>query len=313
MGSTYLTELANWCRSAGLHVIEEPGWQTRARNSGGYDYGRPWCIMWHHTASQASAASDVNYIINSPDGPLSNIYLARDGTVHIIAAGATNTNGKGGPTPISKGVVPLDSMNSYAVGIEAANNGVGESWPQAQIDAYFDLSNCLTSRLGLLPTDICTHAEYAPSRKIDPAKANVVQGPWKPGSINSSGTWNNDDIRQECNRRAGTQPAPQPPDPEDDMKWSRLQIAEAGAIFMGMSDGRVMPQIEWVNGDDPDQLQRYLNYEQFGFGFEMRLSYTDLKGTCLMGSVPGRDDRFMEATGQTWNAAHFGKVVGSDK
>jgi hypothetical protein len=115
--------------------------------------------------------------------------------------------------------------------------------------------------------------------------------------------------------KAGPAPTPEPtPEPpgDDDMKWSKLTITEAGAIFMGWSDGKVFPEAEWVNGDDPDQLQRYLNYEQAGFGHQVEISFTDLKGVCLIGSVPERDDKFSETTGQTWGSGHFGKVVGYD-
>jgi hypothetical protein len=79
-----------------------------------------------------------------------------------------------------------------------------------QIDAYFAGSNALNAHVGNLPTDVITHQVWAPTRKIDPATAAAVQGPWKPRSCTSSGTWDLDDIRAECNRRAT-------PDQEDDM------------------------------------------------------------------------------------------------
>src|SRR5262245_30525944 len=130
MGSRYLTGLAGWMREAGLSVVEMDGWQTRARGSGGYDNPNPIAIMWHHTASPASwdGLKDANYIATGdPDAPISNLYIDRKGVVYVIAAGATNTNGKGGPLTFSKGTVPLDSMNTRAVGIEAGNDGLGES------------------------------------------------------------------------------------------------------------------------------------------------------------------------------------------
>jgi hypothetical protein len=214
MGSRYLTELADWCRAAGLHVHEVDGWESRARSSGGYESGRPWAIMWHHTASSTSPQNDVNYMCyGSPDAPIANILLDRDGHVWVCAAGATNTNGKGGPTGFSKGNVPKDSMNTYAVGIEAANNGLGEPWPKVQIDAFFLLNNTLASHLGLNPEDCCTHQFYAPDRKIDPATASAVQGPWQPGSVTSSGTWSLPDIEAEALSRAGAEPPPVDPPP----------------------------------------------------------------------------------------------------
>jgi hypothetical protein len=212
MAGRYLTDMANVLRAAGLNVVEEAGWETRARSTGGYLDGRPKAIMWHHTASNATPASDILYMIrNSGDRPIANIYLARDGKVHVLAAGATNTNGKGGPLSFSKGTVPIDTMNTHSIAIEAANDGIGEPWPQVQIDAYFKINNALTAAYGMQVTDLATHNLWAPTRKVDPAKAAVVQGPWKPGVANSYGTWSTASIQAEAVRRATPIPPPQPP------------------------------------------------------------------------------------------------------
>lgn len=219
MTGRYLTDMANVLRAAGVNVVEVDGWQTRARSSGGYADGRPTCVMWHHTASQASPANDVAYIISADTAPISNLYLARDGTAHVCAAGASNTNGKGGPFNVSRGTVPADRMNEFAVSIEMANSGVGEPWPQIQIDAAFRASLALTDYLGLLPTDVGTHVAWT-SRKIDPATAAAVQGPWKPRSINTSGSWSLDDLRAELTRRHTT--TTPPTDGEDDMNAATL-------------------------------------------------------------------------------------------
>lgn len=217
MGSRYLADLADWCRAAGLTTVEVDGWQHRARSSGGFDGDRPWCVMWHHTASTTSPANDASYICyNSPDAPISNLLLARDGSVWVCAGGATNTNGKGGPFKVSKGTVPKDQMNTHSVSIEAANNGVGEAWTQPQIDAYFRLSLALTEALGLAPGDVCNHQTWAPDRKIDPATAAAVQGPWRPRPVGSSGTWNQSDVVTELIERSGV---PTPPPPEDEMTF----------------------------------------------------------------------------------------------
>jgi hypothetical protein len=47
----------------------------------------------------------------------------RDGAVWLIAAGAANTAGKGGPLTLSRGTVPLDSGNSTTWAWEVANGG----------------------------------------------------------------------------------------------------------------------------------------------------------------------------------------------
>jgi hypothetical protein len=151
--------------------------------------------------------------------------LDRTGTVWPVAAGASNCAGKGGPNAFSRGTIPVDQGNTRGWQIEVANNGVGEAWPQVQIDALFKASNALNARFGNQAPDIVSHALGAgdgyTSRKIDPATAAAVQGPWKPRSTNSSGTWNLADMRSECARRAAGTTPPQPPASsftvEDDM------------------------------------------------------------------------------------------------
>src|SRR5262245_45322910 len=104
--------------------------------------------MWHHTASSASPENDASYMCyGSPDAPIANVLVARDGSVWLLAAGPTNTNGKGSDVRWTKGAVPTDSMNSYAWGMEIANNGVGEAYPQVQIDSAFKVSNCINAHL----------------------------------------------------------------------------------------------------------------------------------------------------------------------
>ncbi len=196
MGSYYVDELLEVLSNAGcafgLNQITD-GWERRSRSSGGFDFA-PYGIQWHHTASSASVESDLQYMINgSPDRPVGNVLLDRTGVFWPVAAGAANTSGKGGPNPFSRGVCPKDSGNTRLWSIEIANNGVGESYPQEQIDAAFQGSNALNAHFGNFPTDVITHALGAgdgyTDRKIDPATAAGVRGPWQPSSVNTSGTW----------------------------------------------------------------------------------------------------------------------------
>ena len=234
MSGRYLTDLAAVLRAAGLTVVEYDGWQTRARSSGGYQSGRPVGVWWHHTASSTTPDSDAYWECHSsPDRPISNLLTCRDGSVWVLAAGATNTNGKGGPVTLPGGVtVPQDSANSWVIGNECANNGVGEPWPPAQIDAAFAVQLACAAAYGFRPDDLCTHQVWAPTRKIDPATAAAVQGGWQPASVTSSGTWNLADIRAEALRRAGTPPAPRPPQPpqpvEDDDMVLLVQYSDGG-------------------------------------------------------------------------------------
>jgi hypothetical protein len=187
MGSKYLTDLATVCRNAGLPVREYGGWQTRARGSGGYDSGRPTHVMAHHTASPTSwsGQKDADYCaVGDEDAPLSNLYLDRDGVVWVLAAGATNTNGSG--HDYWGGGVPDNSMNSYAIGIEA-NGGYGSAWPQVQQEAYVTLCATLCDHYNIPTKHVRGHFEWAPDRKVDPS------GPsnWSSGSA----SWNMDQFR----------------------------------------------------------------------------------------------------------------------
>jgi hypothetical protein len=227
----YYVELIDVLRAAGCAVGENgttDGWQTRARSSGGFP-APPLGVWWHHTASSTSPANDLGWMIDgSDDAPIGNLLLDRTGVFWPIAAGASNCAGKGGPATFSRGECPADSGNTRGFQIEVANDGVGEPWPSVQVDAFFAGSNALNALVGNLPTDLITHAAYAPDRKIDPATAAAVQGPWQPRASTSSGTWDLDDIRAECATRAGAAPT----DPNGDDEMTDDQANELHAAYL---------------------------------------------------------------------------------
>lgn len=206
MTGIYYVDAADWLRDAGLVVIETDGWQTRARSSGGFA-AAPLGVVWHHTASHTSPENDIAWQTEgSEDAPIGNATIMRDGSVWMVAAGAANTAGKGGPVSFSRGTCEQDKGNTTLWNFEVANDGVGEPWPQVQIDAYFTASNTMNRQFGNRSDDLCTHKSYTDGscrgRKIDPATASAVQGPWQPRSETSSGTWSLDDIKAEALRRA---------------------------------------------------------------------------------------------------------------
>jgi hypothetical protein len=246
LGSLYYAQLADVLRDVGVQVsvsdINE-GWERRSRGSGGFN-AAPLGVCWHHTASATSVNNDLNYMIhNSPDAPIGNMLLARDGVVWPIAAGAANTQGKGGPTDFSRGTCPLDQGNTHIWGVEAQNSGVGQEWPVAQIDSYYRCNEALAGLFGNDVTDLTTHQFYAPTRKIDPATAAAVEGPWVPGSVSTSGTWSVYDIRDEAVRRSNVVPQPPTTPTEDNMATAILHIEGRHAQFIAqgplLADGSV--------------------------------------------------------------------------
>lgn len=148
-------------RDAGLTVYEEDGWETRGTAS-----FNPIGVMWHHTATPPSWSSRqlTNLLVRghaSLRGPLCQLQLNRDGVYVVVAAGRANHAGRGSWPTIRLG-------NTQTIGIEAANDGVGESWPKEQIDAYIIGTAAILKHLGKSSENIVAHKEWAPSRKVDP-------------------------------------------------------------------------------------------------------------------------------------------------
>lgn len=161
------TFLADVLRAAGLNVVEHSGWETRGRGPMLSING----IIAHHTAGppapKGGPTPSLNLVLNGrPDlaGPLSQLYLARDGTFHVLAAGRCNHAGLGHWRAISG--------NSTSLGIEAENAGDGhDPWPAVQMDAYARGVAAILKHLGLTADDCCGHKEFATpkGRKVDPS------------------------------------------------------------------------------------------------------------------------------------------------
>ncbi len=154
-------------KDAGLKVAVHPGWEGRGR-SGAF---APVGVLCHHTATRKSS-SDTGVIRLLVDGrsdlpgPLCQLGLARDGTVHIIAAGRANHAGK---AKASGSVAGSDDGNRLYIGIEAFNDGVGEPWPKAQYDAYVLLAATLSREItGNSAQTVRAHKETSKTGKVDP-------------------------------------------------------------------------------------------------------------------------------------------------
>lgn len=158
--------LIDHLRRWGLKVEEKDGWRGRGRPYNFY----PRAIIAHHTASGSSSgnfASEGIVTTGRSDlpGPLCQILLGRDGTVKLIAAGYSNHAGYGGP----RVDIPENLGNSYSIGIEAENNGVGEPWKPEALNAYYRLCAALLVWIGRTDVNrVFGHKEWT-SRKIDPA------------------------------------------------------------------------------------------------------------------------------------------------
>jgi len=165
----YLDDIVHVLENAGIPTLAEPGWPRRGRSGGSGLKGPPRGIIVHHTASQTSAQNDVNYITyNAQYAPISQLYISREGVVHVCAGGGANHAGSGSGEWWGSSV-PNDSANSYTIGIECGNNGVGEFWPEVQRRRMVEVCAILANHYDVPIDEVRAHYEWAPDRKIDPA------------------------------------------------------------------------------------------------------------------------------------------------
>jgi hypothetical protein len=196
-------DLAAALRHTNLVVIEHGGWRTR-----GSDTFTPRVIVRHATITPRSWSDQrtcellIAGYAGLP-GPLCQIGLDRAGRVHLIASGRANHAGRGGWAGFSG--------NTSALGVEAFNDG-SEPWPAAQLAAWDRLDRALLTYLDLPASRLCSHAEWAPTRKTDPrgVDMNAV--------------------------RARLTPAPKPPAPpaydEDDDMLKLIRRVDNGATYL---------------------------------------------------------------------------------
>lgn len=187
MGNLWIPDAADWLRAFGLDVIEYPGWLTRSRSSGGFD--DIYAIGLHHDASAAGRSgqrsADAHWR-DHPARPVGNFSLDRGGTWWVGAAGATNTQGRGGPFRGSRGTIPLDQGNRYTVAVEAGNNGVGELWPVDQLDSYASGIAALIAGLRDEGAYDAAARRYRPI-VLDPMIDPIAHFEWTPRKIDPAG------------------------------------------------------------------------------------------------------------------------------
>ncbi|WP_349268935.1 bacteriophage protein [Mycolicibacterium parafortuitum] len=166
--------LAEVLRAEGIDVVEFPGW--RRRGHGVFKDVRG--VMVHHTGSNTATAESIAYGRPDLSGPLSQLHLARDGTVTVVAAGVAWHAGVG-----RYPWLPANMGNWHTIGIECANSGTSptaphrRNWPDAQYDALVAACAAICRRLGYPAERTIGHKEYA----------GRAQGKWDPGAIDMDG------------------------------------------------------------------------------------------------------------------------------
>jgi hypothetical protein len=158
-------------KDAGLDVIAVQGWKTRGGELASID-----AVLWHHDAIKGTGdMPSLSLLVGGRrtptpvPGPLCQLALGRSGKWYVIAAGKANHAGPGSWGPVER--------SNRTIGIEAANDGIGEPWPDAQVDSYVEGTAAILKHLGLTANAMCGHKEWATprGRKIDPWNLNMTE------------------------------------------------------------------------------------------------------------------------------------------
>lgn len=156
-----------------LKVRELPDW----KNYGHGDMRSIWGVIVHHTGNAREAAESIQRGRPDLPGPLSQLHIAPDGTVSVVAAGVCWHAGMG-----SYPGIPTDLANYHTIGIECAwpmdtsitpATQTNERWPDAQIIAMRDTVAAILNRLGVGSERVIAHKEWA----------GRAQGKWDPGNL----------------------------------------------------------------------------------------------------------------------------------
>lgn len=195
-----------------------PGW----KGSGHGDFADIRGVMVHHTGNSRESAESIRNGRPDLPGPLSNLHIAPNGDVTIVAVGVCWHAGRG-----SYPWLPTDNANQHMIGIECAwptvTNGrydTNERWPDAQIVAMRDTCAALLVRLEHPPWRCIGHKEWA----------GASQGKWDPGNLDMN--WFRGEVAKDMlgqfDPKPTVPPTPQPGPilPPDYAKetWDQLRI-----------------------------------------------------------------------------------------
>lgn len=164
--------LAQWIPADKLREL--PDW----RETGHGDFEDIWGVMVHHTGNARETAESIQRGRPDLEGPLSNLHIAPDGVVSIVAQGVCWHAGAGAYPGL-----PADNANFHVIGIECAwpsntlirpETEYLERWPDPQIISMRDSVAGILKRLGVGANRVIGHKEWA----------GRAQGKWDPGNIN---------------------------------------------------------------------------------------------------------------------------------
>ena len=118
----------------------------------------PTLIVIHYTGDNSMAGA-VSWLCAERSGVSAHLVVGKDGSVYQLLpfnvvgwhAGRSDYNGRA-------------NVNGFSVGIE--NVGVGDEWPDAQVEANRAIIAALFAAYPI--EDVVGHSDVAPGRKSDP-------------------------------------------------------------------------------------------------------------------------------------------------
>ena len=201
-----------------LKVRELPDWKEYGHG----DMRSIWGVIVHHTGNARETAESIRRGRPDLPGPLSQLHIAPDGTVSVVAAGVCWHAGMGGYPGI-----PTDLANYHTIGIECAwprDTSITpatqgrETWPDAQIIAMRDTVAAILDRIGVGSNRVIGHKEWA----------GRAQGKWDPGNVDMN--WFRGEVakaqRGEFRVTDPATPPPPAPKPNDPSGLTDRQLLE---------------------------------------------------------------------------------------
>jgi N-acetylmuramoyl-L-alanine amidase len=119
---------------------------------------RPEIVVIHYTGSN-SLSGALSWLCDGKSKVSAHLVIAKTGVIWQLLpfnirawhAGRSSYNGRA-------------DVNSFSIGIE--NVGLGDEWPDAQIQANIDILDALYAHYRI--EDTLGHCDVAPGRKVDP-------------------------------------------------------------------------------------------------------------------------------------------------
>lgn len=194
-----------------LKVRELPNWKQYGHG----DMRAITHVMVHHTGNARETAESIQRGRPDLPGPLSQLHIAPDGTVSVVAAGVCWHAGMG-----SYAGIPTDLANYHTLGIECAwpmdtsitpATQTRERWPDPQIVAMRDTVAAILGKLGYGADRVIAHKEWA----------GRSQGKWDPGNLDMN--WFRAEVAKSLRGdfRPKPVPPPPPPAPPKPKEWPR--------------------------------------------------------------------------------------------